>query len=90
MSEIERVNEDPDFREYISAEEDARKIENSLRDEYREEGLAEGRAKGLAEGRAEGRAEGIKETARKMKEDGLSSEVISRYTNLKVEEIEKM
>ena len=25
MSEIERVNEDPDFREYISAEEDAKK-----------------------------------------------------------------
>ena len=94
MSEIERVNEDPDFREYISAEEDARKIENSLRDEYREEGLAEGRTKGLAEGRAEGRAEGIKEgikeTARKMKDDGLSFEVISRYTNLTVEEIEKM
>ena len=30
MSEIERVNEDPDFREYISAEEDAKKIEKSL------------------------------------------------------------
>ena len=42
MSEIERVNEDPEFREYMSAEEDNRKIENSLRKEYIEEGIEQG------------------------------------------------
>ena len=38
MSEIERVNEEEEFREYMSAEEDNRKIENSIRDEYIEKG----------------------------------------------------
>ena len=31
MSELERVNTDPIFREFISAEEDNKKIENNLR-----------------------------------------------------------
>jgi len=31
MEELERVNKNPDFIEYMSAEEDNRKIENSLR-----------------------------------------------------------
>ena len=41
MSELERVNESPKFREFMSAEEDNRKIENSLREEYKEEGIKE-------------------------------------------------
>lgn len=36
MEEIKRVNEDPEFYEYMSAEEDARKIENSRLREFRE------------------------------------------------------
>ena len=44
MEEVEKVNEDPEFYEYMSAEEDNRKIENSLRTQYKREGLAEGRA----------------------------------------------
>lgn len=86
MSEIERVNEDPDFREYISAEEDARKIENSLRDEYRREGLAEGREVGLAEGRAEEK----RETAKKMKEKEIDTSIISEVTGLTIEEINEL
>ena len=65
MEEVVRVNEDPEFHQYMSWEEDQRKIQNSLREEYREEGLAEGRA----EGRAEGKAEAKEELAKKMKED---------------------
>ena len=53
-------------------------------------GLAEGRAKGLAEGRAEGRAEGLQETARKMKEMGISIDVISQVTGLTPREIEEL
>ena len=33
MDEVKRVNEDPEFREFISAEEDNRKIENSIKKE---------------------------------------------------------
>ena len=41
MDEVKRVNEDPEFREFISAEEDNRKIENSIKKELREEGQEE-------------------------------------------------
>ena len=50
MKELERVNENPKFREYMSAEEDNKKIENSLKREWMEEGLAEGRIEGIKEG----------------------------------------
>ena len=60
----------------------------------RVEGLAEGRAEGLAEGRSEGRAEGkaeaARENARRMKADGLALDLISKYTNLTIEEIEEL
>ena len=66
--------------------------------EGREKGLAEGREKGLAEGRekglAEGRAEGIentkRDTARRMKADGMPTELIAKYTGLSVAEIEQL
>ena len=58
---------------------------NSL-DTAKEQGLK----KGLEKGRAEGRAEGIKETAKKMKEMGLSVELIMTATGLSEEEIENL
>ena len=82
MDEIERVNEEPEFREYMSAEEDNRKIENTMKRFWKEEGLAEGREKGLKEG--------IKETAKKMKEKGYSLDVIIELTSLSEEEIKKL
>ena len=78
MSEIERVNEDPEFREYMSAEEDNRKIENSLRKEYIEEGIEQGTR--LAK----------LEAAKKMKEKGIDDSVISEVTSLTIEEIENL
>ena len=94
MSEIERVNENPEFREYMSAEEDNRKIENSLRREWKEEGIAEG----LAEGREKGIKEGIKEgsnnrnleIAKLMLEKGLNISLISEITNLSKEELNQL
>jgi predicted transposase/invertase (TIGR01784 family) len=48
-------------------------------------------AKGMAKGRAEGRAEGIEENkranARRMKDDNMDINLISKYTGLTVEEI---
>ena len=90
MDELERVNEDPEFREFISAEEDNRKIENSLKKQY----MREAREEGLTEGRAEGRAEGIQserlENARKMKEKNISISDICDITGLSIEEIDKL
>ena len=52
------------------------------------EGEAEGEAKGKAEGKAEGKRENALEIARKMKNDGLSTTMIMKYTGLSAEEID--
>ena len=44
MGTLEEVNQNPEFREYMSAEEDNRKIQNSLIIQVIKEGHAEGRA----------------------------------------------
>ena len=74
MSEIERVNEEPEFREYMSAEEDNRKIENSIRSEGYEDGINEG----------------ISIVAKEMKNKNYSKEEISQLTGLDQNEIEKL
>ena len=73
-------------------------IQNDVLDtaklEGRLEGLAEGRAQVIAEGRAEGRTEGRKEAqwmnARKMKEDGMSIEMIAKYSGLSESELQEL
>lgn len=47
----------------------------------------EGIEKGIEKGIAKGRTEGFIATARKMKADGLSTELITKYTGLSAEEI---
>ena len=78
MKELERVNENPKFREYMSAEEDNKKIENSLKREWMEEGLKEGSYKRNIE------------IAKTMLKDNMDIEIISKYTNLSKEELEKI
>ena len=46
--------------------------------------------KGRAEGREEGRAEERRDNALKMKADGMSAELIAKYTGLTLEEIEQL
>lgn len=60
------------------------------REEGLAEGLAEGREEGLIEGREEGRVEERLETARRMRSDGLSMEMVVRYTGLSEEEINNL
>ena len=82
MEEVERINEDPEFYEYISAEEDNRKIENSLKSQYRREGLEEGIEQGTRLAKLE--------DAKKMKEKGIDNSVISEVTGLTIKEIENL
>ena len=86
MSEVKRVNENPFYYEYMSAEEDNRKIENSLRKQFKREGLEEGRRLGLEIGREENNLD----NAKKMKEEKIDYEIISRVTGLSIEDIEKL
>ncbi len=86
MSEIERVNEEPEFREYMSAEEDNRKIENSIRSEGYEDGVKYGLNKGIEQGKKEGhkqgKKEGIEEIVKKMMKQNYSKEEIKNITGI--------
>lgn len=56
----------------------------------RGEGKMEGRAEGREEGREEGRADALTETARKMKQGGMTDDLIMQYTGLSSEDIAKL
>ena len=86
MEEVERINEDPEFYEYISAEEDNRKIENSLKSQYKREGLEEGIEQGIEQGTRLAKLE----AAKKMKEEKIDASIISKVTGLTIEEIENL
>jgi len=68
--------------------------EEGVIEHSRSEGIIEGRAEGRAEGRVEGRAEGEKlktiEFVKELKKDNMPVELIVKYTNLSIEEIEKI
>ncbi len=55
-----------------------------------EKGVSEGIAKGREEGRAEGREQNRLDTARKMMADGLPVEKISLYTDISIENLQKL
>jgi len=58
------------------------------------QGMAQGMEKGMAQGMEKGRAEGGRdkafEAARKMKADGMTVELITKYTGLTAEEIDRL
>ena len=74
MEEVKKINEDPEFYEYISAEEDNRKIENSIKTQYTNEG----------------RKENSIEVAKNLKIMGLDKYKIAKATNLSIEEIDNI
>ncbi len=98
---IEEIAKDvvPDeYIEYMSAEEDNRKIENSIRDEYigkgiekgHKEGLIEGRKKGHKEGRIEGQKEASISIAKSLLKNNIDINIISESTGLSIKEIESL
>ena len=62
-------------------------IQHDVLGNARAEGLAEGRAEGRAEERAEGRAEEKISMARTMLSDGMSKELVMKYTGLSIEQL---
>ena len=84
MSEIKKVNEDPFFWEFMSAEEDNRKIENSLRKQYMREGREEGMKQGIKQGMKQGIEQTHIETAKLMKEKGIDPSLIKEITGIDV------
>ena len=86
MKEVERVNEDPRFREYMTKEEDQKKIYNTQMSKAYNEGIS----KGISEGILEGGKEKSIEIAKKMLQKKENILEISEYTGLTIEEIESL
>lgn len=89
MEEVKRVNQDPDFHVFMSAEEDNQKIENSIREEMTEKGLKEGMEKGLEQGQEQGLEQANRQIVMTMLKEGLDISTISKYTKLEKKFIEK-
>jgi predicted transposase/invertase (TIGR01784 family) len=87
MEELKKVNANPRFIEYMSEEEDERKIRNSQLKEARETGLEEGIKEGIEEGKQEGSKEKSIEIARNLLKMNLSIEQIKEATGLTEQEI---
>ena len=82
MEELERVNEDPEFRIYITEEEDKEFIRNTE--------LKQAKNEGISQGILQGEKEKSKEIARKLIALNMPIEQIMEITNLSKKEIEKL
>ncbi len=78
MEKLEKLNEDPEFYQYMTKEEDERKIQNTLINEALESGLKQGKFDGLLE------------TAQNLLKMNMSVSDIIKATNLTKEQIEKL
>ncbi len=78
MEELERINRDPKFIEYMSDEEDLKKRENTMIKRAREEGIEKGKNNRNIE------------IAKKMKEENIDIAIIVNCTGLSKCEIEKL
>ena len=102
MDELKRVNEDSDFHVFMSAEEDNRKIENSIREEMIEKGLKEGMEKGLKQGLEKGLKQGLEqgleeglkqgknEMIVEMLKNKVDMHIIAKCAKVSLDEIEKI
>ena len=79
-------------------EEDERRKNEEMRRKAAEEGMKEGLKEGIREGIKEGMEKGMEkgeqkkqiEIARKMREDGISIDIIIKYTGLQSSDIENL
>ena len=90
MKNVEELNEDSEFVNVISPDKDNEMVINTLKNEA----IKEGKLEGIKEGKLEGIKEGIEkntlETAKKMLDDNLSIDMVSKYTGLTKEEINSL
>ena len=86
MEELDRVNKDPDFVEYMSYEEDLEKRINTRINRAKRIGKREG----IEQGIEQGIEENTKEIALKMLKKGMPFNEIEDITNLSIEEIDKL
>ena len=94
MKEINKLNNDSEFVEYMSAEEDARKIYNSRMYDAREKGFKQGYDEGIEQGIEQGIEKGIEqnkiEIAKNLLNNNVDINIISLSTGLSQEEIKNL
>lgn len=86
MKEINKLNNDSEFVEYMSAEEDARKIYNSRMYDAREKGFKQGYDEGIEQGIEQNKIE----IAKNLLDNNVDINVISLATGLSQEEIKNL
>lgn len=82
MSNLENINKEPTFREYMSYEEDQRKIRNTIKEEGYKEGIEEGIEQGISEEKIN--------IAKNLISMNMSIEDIKKATGLSINEINKL
>ena len=90
LMEIKIVNEDPEFRSYMTEEEDREIIQNTLVNEAKEEGIKQGLEQGLEQGIEQGSKNKEIEIAKNLMAKGVSKEIIIDSTGLSKKEIEEL
>lgn len=86
MKEINKLNNDSEFVEYMSAEEDARKIYNSRMYDAREKGFKQGYDEGIEQGIEQNKIE----IAKNLLNNNVDINIISLSTGLSQEEIKNL
>ena len=86
MEEMDRINEDPKFREYISYEQDKQFIQNTLI----AEATAKGIEQGIEQGRASGIEEGITQSVLGLHKNGAAIDFIAKSLNISEEKVEEI
>ena len=90
VESVTKVNNDPFFQEYMSQEEDQRKMQNSLireaEDTGYEKGIKLGKEKGLKLGEEKGKIKMVKN----MLNEKIDINTISKIANLSIEKINKI
>ena len=95
---VEDLNDNMEFKQFLSQEEDERKRINTFKFLARKEGLEEGKKEGMKQGMKEGMKDSIKEGMKEGKIEviknlinmKMSLEDISKATGFSLEEIEKI
>ena len=90
MEKIEKLNEDPIFINWITKEEDERKIKNTQISLAYNNGLNDGISEGISEGISQGIDVGTKKIINEMIKNGMTIEQISKMINMEIEEINKI
>ncbi|HPO49926.1 MAG TPA: Rpn family recombination-promoting nuclease/putative transposase, partial [Spirochaetota bacterium] len=91
-AEISKYNQDElrKYEESLKIYRDLKGVVNTSFYEGEKIGIEKGEKIGIEKGKIEGERNKAIETAKKMKSDGLSTELILKYTGLSIEEIDKL